>query len=163
MFFYSESALEGSHNPDVGVTKLQKLVRGMVTRRRVAKMLRQLHPHNLVLTLKNAERVNIADAHDSDPYIVVTGHQTIHRHSESEGLHVAMEQQSYAKSSVISCTTNPVWNEKIVVTNVKWNSDIVLTVFDHNMTRSDVFLGQVLFVPSHLCIPLTAYIHFSLS
>jgi hypothetical protein len=143
MFFYSESQIEGNRDPTQGIANIQKRARGMVARRRVAKMLRQLHPHNLIVTLKNAERVNIADAHDSDPYVVVTGHQTTHSSSESDGLHVSMEQQSYGKSSAEPNTINPVWNEKIVVTNLKWNSDLILTVFDHNLTRSDVFLGQV--------------------
>lgn len=143
MFFYSESAVQDSRNPLPGIILLQKYVRGKLARRRVAMMLRLLHPHTLIMTLKNAENVNIADSHDSDPYVVVTSHQTIHSHTEEEGSHVTIQQQSFTKSSTIPCTTNPVWNERIIVTNAKWNSDIVLTLFDHNVLRSDVFLGQV--------------------
>ena len=53
---------------------LQRMVRSFLHRRRMRNMIRQLHPHNYILTLKCGRGMNEGDSIVQDPYVVVTAY-----------------------------------------------------------------------------------------
>lgn len=110
----------------------------------MAKLVREFHPHNIVVTLQHAKDLNIADVNTSDPYVIVSAHRL---QSAARGgpksTNASGELFSYAKSKVIANTLNPTWNEDAYITSAAWNSQVALTVMDSDMVGAHDFLGQV--------------------
>ena len=48
--------------------------RGVVGRMRVNHLLRENHPHTIVLTLKSANSINTGDKSSPDPFVVATAY-----------------------------------------------------------------------------------------
>jgi hypothetical protein len=129
--------------------KIEKIIRGLLARRRMARMVREFHPHNLVVVLRHARDLNVADINTSDPYVIVSGH---HLQGASKGAPKSAgrpgELFSFGKSKVIPNSLNPTWNEEVIVTSMDWNSQLTLTLMDSDMVGAHDFLGQVLASPS---------------
>lgn len=118
----------------------------------MAKLVREFHPHNIIIHLQNGKDLNIADVNTSDPYVVVTSHRL---KSAPKGAPKSTgpggELLSFSKSKVIQNTLNPNWNEETIVTSAMWNSQIALTVMDSDLVGAHDFLGQVSVLFSFFC------------
>jgi hypothetical protein len=131
--------------------KIEKMIRGLLARRRMAQLVREFHPHNLVVTLRHAHDLNIADINTSDPYVIVSAHRL---QGAPKGAPKSAgrpgELFSFGKSKVIPNSLNPTWNEEVIVTSMDWGSQLALTVMDSDMVGAHDFLGQVpsLFPPN---------------
>jgi hypothetical protein len=53
---------------------LQKAIRAFLAKRRMVHMIRKLHPHNYILTLKHGMNMNEGDSIIQDPYVVVAAY-----------------------------------------------------------------------------------------
>jgi hypothetical protein len=111
-------------------TVVERVARGMLTRQRLGAMMRSFHPHNIIVSLKHGNDLNVADTNTSDPYVLVTAH------SGSALL-------SYNKSKTIANTLNPVWNQDVVATLPQEDSRLALTIMDSDVVGHDDFMGQV--------------------
>lgn len=132
--------------------KIEKVIRGLLARRRMARLVRDFHPHNFVVTLRYARDLNIADVNTSDPYVVLSGHLL---QGAARGAPKSAGQPgelfSFGKTKVIPNSLNPTWNEEVLVTSADWCSQLALTVMDSDMVGAHDFLGQVvlLILPSY--------------
>lgn len=124
--------------------KIEKVIRGLLARRRMARLVRDFHPHNFVVTLQHARDLNIADVNTSDPYVILSAHRL---QGAGRGAPKSTgrpgELFSFGKSKVIPNTLNPTWNEDVLVTSADWCSQLALTVMDSDMVGAHDFLGQV--------------------
>ena len=111
----------------------QRLIRGAQARLRVSRLLRQHHPHNLVLSLHRAADLNVADATSSDPYVLATSHRRDDAHT----------LLSWARSKTIPNSLSPVWNQNLLITAVEQEQQIALTIMDSDLIGADDFMGQV--------------------
>lgn len=126
--------------------KVEKLIRGYLARKRMAKLVREFHPHNIIVTLQHAKDLNIADVNTSDPYVIVSAHRLqSNPRGNAKSTGTNGELLSYTKSKVIANTLNPTWNEETIVTSAIWNAQVALTVMDSDMVGAHDFLGQVSF------------------
>jgi hypothetical protein len=126
--------------------KMEKIVRGLLARRRMVRLVREFHPHNLIVALRHARDLNIADVNTSDPYVVVSAHRLAGAPmGGAKSTRRPGELFSYGKSKVIANTLNPTWNEEVIVTSFDWCSQLALTLMDSDMVGAHDFLGQVCF------------------
>lgn len=58
---------------------LQRAFRAFLSKRRMLHMIRKLHPHNYILTLKHGTNMNEGDSIIQDPYVVVTAYSIASR------------------------------------------------------------------------------------
>jgi hypothetical protein len=131
--------------------KIEKIVRGLLARRRMARLVREFHPHNMIVSLRHGRDLNIADVNTSDPYVVVSAHRL--QGAPTGGAKSTGrpgELFSFGKSKVIANTLNPTWGEEVLVTAFDWCSQLALTVMDSDMVGAHDFLGQVCFLFSFL-------------
>jgi hypothetical protein len=55
----------------------------------------------------------------------------------------SMSLLCYAQSKVVKDSSNPQWEEDLLVTGASWNSQIILTIFDQSRLGKRTVLGQV--------------------
>jgi len=143
---------------------VQRCVRGFISRRRVLHMIRCMHPHNYILTLKHARDLPEGESIVQDPYVVVAAYRVASRSSVGlkasdlppgltgsktrRGSHT--ETRSDGKLTLLSYyttrapvgSTSPVWDERTFITGAPWNAKLVLTYFDANKLGRDTCIGQ---------------------
>jgi hypothetical protein len=160
------AVMEETVIPEKTTVLVQKLWRGLKARRTVATLLRENHPHTLILSLKGAARINAGDRSAPDPYVIAAAYSLS---SRSRGKSVqgaelrtvlsskksrrgstiqgpasdTMNLLSYSQSKPASATVSPLWNEDLLVTGAAWNSQIILTVVDQKLMGKVTVLGQV--------------------
>eukprot|EP01038_Epipyxis_sp_PR26KG_P006562 gene6562-9019_t len=117
----------------------------------------RLHPHMIIVTLKSASDLNVADLNGaSDPYglihVIEGEHHAIPKHAVTPlppGTMVPSNTLSLYKSKVITKNLSPVWNEECLTVGVTGEDNIGITLMDKDTFNQDDFLGQTIVQLSH--------------